>query len=120
MLGNPGSNQLELFWDVVDGLDQTLDAKIAIVQEGIQRYNRAQREDAGGDTNMDAPDTKDFAVDTKTTEEQFRSVLKNCTTPAVTAMSEDDLHLVFCAVNMCLSNVYRPIYLPDDSSTTLQ
>lgn len=28
MLGNPGSNPLEMFWDVVDELDQALDIKI--------------------------------------------------------------------------------------------
>ncbi|KAE9399919.1 hypothetical protein BT96DRAFT_957117 [Gymnopus androsaceus JB14] len=35
MLGNPGSNQLELFWDVVDALDQKLDAKIAVVTNAL-------------------------------------------------------------------------------------
>jgi pre-mRNA-processing factor 40 len=28
MLGNPGSNPLELFWDVVDMFDQQLDTMI--------------------------------------------------------------------------------------------
>jgi pre-mRNA-processing factor 40 len=37
MLGNPGSNPLELFWDVVDGLDQKLDAKIAVVEDALKR-----------------------------------------------------------------------------------
>lgn len=34
MLGNPGSNPLELFWDVVDKLDQALDVKVSVV-EGV-------------------------------------------------------------------------------------
>ncbi|KIJ20730.1 hypothetical protein PAXINDRAFT_57698, partial [Paxillus involutus ATCC 200175] len=37
LLGKPGSNPLELFWDVADQLDQKLDAKIAIVEESIRR-----------------------------------------------------------------------------------
>jgi pre-mRNA-processing factor 40 len=32
MLGNPGSNPLEMFWDIVDELDQVLDQKIDRVE----------------------------------------------------------------------------------------
>ena len=39
MLENPGSNPLELFWDAVDALDQKLDAKIAVVEDVIKRFN---------------------------------------------------------------------------------
>ncbi|EIW79152.1 hypothetical protein CONPUDRAFT_107252 [Coniophora puteana RWD-64-598 SS2] len=39
LLGKPGSNPLELFWDVVDGLDQRLDEKIATAEKAIQAYN---------------------------------------------------------------------------------
>jgi pre-mRNA-processing factor 40 len=35
-LGNPGSNPLELFWDVVDELDQALDASIEIVEKAFK------------------------------------------------------------------------------------
>ncbi|KAG8220839.1 hypothetical protein J3R82DRAFT_2333, partial [Butyriboletus roseoflavus] len=37
LLGKPGSNPLELFWDIVDQLDQRLDAKIATAEECIRR-----------------------------------------------------------------------------------
>ncbi|KAI6114778.1 hypothetical protein EDD16DRAFT_1693491 [Pisolithus croceorrhizus] len=37
LLGKPGSNPLELFWDVVDKLDQQLDTKIAITEESIRK-----------------------------------------------------------------------------------
>jgi pre-mRNA-processing factor 40 len=37
LLGKPGSNPLELFWDLVDQLDQKLDAKIAAAEECIRR-----------------------------------------------------------------------------------
>ncbi|KAI9461420.1 hypothetical protein HD554DRAFT_1504176 [Boletus coccyginus] len=48
LLGKPGSNPLELFWDVVDQLDQRLDAKIAAAEECIRRVEvpNASPEDA--------------------------------------------------------------------------
>lgn len=36
LLGNPGSNPLELFWDVVDGLDQKLDEKVELVDNALK------------------------------------------------------------------------------------
>ncbi|KZS98672.1 hypothetical protein SISNIDRAFT_546577 [Sistotremastrum niveocremeum HHB9708] len=55
MLGNPGSNPLELFWDEVDKLDQVLDAKVARVLAKLKEKN--------------------FSVTESTTEEELRSVL---------------------------------------------
>ena len=40
MLGNPGSNPLELFWDVVDDLDQKL------VFSGGEGYRKGRRRSA--------------------------------------------------------------------------
>lgn len=37
LLGKPGSNPLEFFWDIVDQLDQKLDAKVATAEECIRR-----------------------------------------------------------------------------------
>ena len=37
LLGKPGSNPLELFWDLVDQIDQRLDAKITAAEECIRR-----------------------------------------------------------------------------------
>lgn len=37
MLGTPGSNPLELFWDMVDELDQALDERVAIVESAFKR-----------------------------------------------------------------------------------
>ena len=39
MLRNTGSNLLELFWDLVDAMDQNVDAKIAVIEEAILRHN---------------------------------------------------------------------------------
>jgi pre-mRNA-processing factor 40 len=37
VLGSPGSNPLELFWDVVDDLDQALDERVGIVEDALKR-----------------------------------------------------------------------------------
>ncbi|KDQ19637.1 hypothetical protein BOTBODRAFT_126520 [Botryobasidium botryosum FD-172 SS1] len=36
LLGNPGSNPLELFWDVIDKLDQELERRVAVVESVLQ------------------------------------------------------------------------------------
>ncbi len=92
MLGNPGSNQLELFWDVVDGLDQKLDAKIDVVTEAFKGY---RAEGVEGDT--EAPG---FAVGPETTEEQYQNVLKVVSNANVEALTSKDIHNIYAAVSM--------------------
>ncbi|KAJ7637625.1 pre-mRNA-processing protein prp40 [Mycena polygramma] len=114
MLGNPGSNPMELFWDVVDALDQKLEKKIAVVEEAIGRYNAARvKQVAGGETDGDvkmadgeqeastadqekAKDTG-FVVDPETAEEEFIAVVKAGSEGdiAVEALGTEDLQLVF-------------------------
>lgn len=103
MLGNPGSNPLELFWDTVDALDQKLDAKIAVVEDAIRKYNEvtAKKED-GTEENADAMkvDVKTFDVGPETTEAVFLSIVKpNLASTSKTTLSDDDLHLVFETVS---------------------
>ncbi|KAJ7352624.1 hypothetical protein DFH08DRAFT_859441 [Mycena albidolilacea] len=115
MLGNPGSNPLELFWDVLDGLDQKLEKKIAVVQDAIGRYNATRAKQAGGDTNVDVKMTdgepeaaeasqekekeKDagFVVDPETAEEEFLAVVKAGSEGdiAVESLNTEDLTLVW-------------------------
>lgn len=96
MLGNPGSNQLELFWDVVDTLDQKLDAKIAVVENAIKTYNGRQRD---GDVDMDASQpSQEFAVGSETTEEEFIAILKQVGDNAVEELGAENLHIVFVTV----------------------
>ena len=38
MLGNPGSNPLELFWDRVDELDRVLDKKMEVTDAALKRH----------------------------------------------------------------------------------
>lgn len=104
MLGNPGSNPLELFWDVVDTFDQQLDKKIIIVEEAIKRHNdkRLQR-DGDKDNEEDMMDGNEanhpqaFSVMPQTTWQSFISVV----IPELTSkkeLTEEDLRLVYKTV----------------------
>ncbi|KAJ7227056.1 hypothetical protein GGX14DRAFT_417967 [Mycena pura] len=123
MLGNPGSNPLELFWDAVDALDQNLDKKIAVVEGAIKRYNATRAKQHEGQLDEDVKMTDGavetineektaagqekeekekeefpgFAVEPETAEVEFISVVKAGSEgdPAFEALSTDDLHLVF-------------------------
>lgn len=57
MLGTPGSNPLELFWDVVDDLDQALDERVAIIENVFRRQQ--------------------FSFSVNTAEEEFMKVLED-------------------------------------------
>ncbi|KAJ7576904.1 hypothetical protein C8J56DRAFT_1114320, partial [Mycena floridula] len=83
MLGNPGSNQLELFWDAVDALDQKLDVKLAVVQDAIKKYN----------------DSKGHSASTEG-DESFLSVLKESGSSDVEKFSKDELHIIYITVTL--------------------
>lgn len=106
MLGNPGSNPLELFWDAVDVLDQQLDARIAVVEGAIRRHNLnvpdAPSVTGQGDADVEMKDgEKDqgFSVGPDTSEEEFRSIMAANADDAVKALSDQDLHVVFKSVS---------------------
>ncbi|CCL99684.1 uncharacterized protein FIBRA_01705 [Fibroporia radiculosa] len=99
MLGNPGSNPLELFWDVVDGLDQKLDAKIAIVEGAIKRHNKqleiqAQQGD-GSKKDGDENNVKLFKITSDTTETEFISIVKPNDDEEMRKLSSEDLKGIF-------------------------
>ena len=101
MLGNPGSNPIELFWDVVDALDQKLDAKIAIVQDAIKRHNKAiedkMKED--GDAAHGAPaEPKPFEIGPETTEEEFLKIVKADSDESIKTLSDEDLREIYHSV----------------------
>jgi pre-mRNA-processing factor 40 len=85
MLGNPGSNQLELFWDVVDGLDQKLDEKIALVNDVIQ---------------ANSPEGQVFIVVPETSEDDFFSTVKGYKDTRLEPFTNDELRQVFSTVNL--------------------
>ncbi|KAF7327836.1 hypothetical protein MKEN_00363400 [Mycena kentingensis (nom. inval.)] len=107
MLGNPGSNPLELFWDTVDAMDQALEKKSDVVNAAIKRYNAAQvkqSEDvemADGDAEKtEQKENSGFAVEAETKEEDFLAVVKSGSEAdaALEALSPEDLHVVFVAL----------------------
>ncbi|KDR80614.1 hypothetical protein GALMADRAFT_222210 [Galerina marginata CBS 339.88] len=95
MLGNPGSNPLELFWDAVDALDQQLDGKVTVVEDAIKRHNakHADRKDKSDD-KMDVVEVT-FAVTSETSWEQFSTIVNGEADASVKALSDDELRLVF-------------------------
>ncbi|KAF5383593.1 hypothetical protein D9615_003571 [Tricholomella constricta] len=95
MLGNPGSNPLELFWDVVDILDQELDRKIALVEAAIERYNAKESEVKVEDKEKDVG----FAVSPETTEEEFRNVVKEHADEGVNALTKEDLNEIYTTLH---------------------
>ncbi|KAG6865134.1 hypothetical protein C0991_004871 [Blastosporella zonata] len=95
MLGNPGSNPLELFWDVVDVLDQELDRKIAVVEAAFERHNAKEAQVKAEDG---APETG-FAVGPKTTDQEFLSAVRANADEAVNALSEKDLVEIFVTLH---------------------
>lgn len=102
VLGNPGSNPLEMFWDAVDIMDQKLDAKLVVVDVAIENYERSKVPDKDGDVPMEdgaAPPNPRFSVEVDTTHEQFTSYLKGIQDEKLDALSAKDLAEIFRAVS---------------------
>jgi len=102
MLGNPGSNPLELFWDVIDAFDQKLDKKIAIVEDAIMKYNerhskQTEYEDSQGDDKMNGG-RRSFSIVPNTTWQAFSGVVDSELDAASSSMTEDDLRMVYKTV----------------------
>jgi pre-mRNA-processing factor 40 len=93
MLGNPGSNPLEMFWDVVDTLDQKLDAKIDVVNEAILVHNTRIRNECEGAVSSDGNQV--FSVSPETNEGDFMALVKEELRTLDKVMSDEDLCLVF-------------------------
>lgn len=111
MLGNPGSNPLELFWDAVDALDQKLDAKIVVVEDAIKRFNAkhhpAEAKEEPSDDKMDVDETL-FTVTSGTTWDEFADVIRE-DGAAVKALSQEDHQLVFKTVKIFVNIDYSPL-----------
>lgn len=102
LLGNPGSNPLELFWDIVDSYDQKLDAKVAVVEREFKAYNErhANGMDIEPNGSGDGQESEPFVFDHETTEERFHSVLADARDSAIRGLSEDDLKEIFDYVRL--------------------
>lgn len=97
MLGNPGSNPLELFWDVVDGLDQKLDTKIAVVEHAIRKNRLGSKESDGEDDSMNIED-KQPVIGPESTWDDFVALIKKDQDAAVKKLSDDNLTEIFDTV----------------------
>ena len=105
MLGNPGSNPIELFWDIVDGMDQQLDAKIAAVEDVFKKANVTESEKTksspDADSKMaDAQAPNSPFVTAETTWDDFMTVINAHADSNVKSLSEDDLKNVFKTVSL--------------------
>ena len=105
LLGNPGSNPLELFWDVVDGLDQKLDAKVAVVEEAIRKYNATGTESKDAEEKAAENRKPAFVFTSETTEGQLRDILASHGDEKAKSISDDDFAEVYIHVsdNLLLS-----------------
>ncbi|PCH44274.1 hypothetical protein WOLCODRAFT_138911 [Wolfiporia cocos MD-104 SS10] len=100
ILGNPGSNPLELFWDVVDGLDQQLDAKIATAEAAIKRHNRQLEVKTDEHVKVEGQegkvsDVKLFKVGPETTLDAFLSVLAANEDDTVRKLTDGDVKEIY-------------------------
>ena len=111
MLGNPGSNPLELFWDAVDVLDQQLDGKIAILEAAIARHrpNKPVEHDGNAQTEgKEEEQAKGFVVGPETTEEEFKNIVNANADDAVHALSSGDMRTVYRTVS-CFRSEFVPV-----------
>jgi len=104
MLGRPGSNPIELFWDVVDDLDQKLDAKIATVDAAIKRYNSKRSSDAEGSSQP-------WSVRPETTEVEFLKVIQENGDEESASLSTDDLKQIFTTVFLFSTRSTYPLLI---------
>ncbi|TRM60774.1 hypothetical protein BD626DRAFT_549493 [Schizophyllum amplum] len=108
MLGNPGSNPLELFWDKVDELDQVLDKKMEVTDAALKRRAVAsaqgEREaEKGEDVQKEQEDVKmeDAAeadkrpeIKPETTEGEFLDLVKD-DSEVKEKLSDEDLQEIY-------------------------
>lgn len=97
LLGKPGSNPLELFWDIVDQLDQKLDAKIATAEECIRRV------EVPNESPEDA--AKVLVVTAQSTLEEFVERVRR-DPESGRKLNEEDLQEVFRCVSFFASTYF--------------
>lgn len=90
LLGKPGSNPLELFWDVVDGLDQLFDVKLAMVEDAFKKASKAEE------------DGSVFAVKHDTSMEEFLRLISAAqkSHEDLQNLSIEELHEVYSFVSL--------------------
>jgi len=99
ILGSPGSGPLELFWDIVDAMDQRLEGKIEIVEGAVKRYN--EKHQPGGGMDVDGGAVS-FKVGIETTAKEFLDVIKADEDERVRTLADEELSDIFRAVSSSL------------------
>ena len=101
ILGSPGSNPLELFWDLVDTLDQRLDEKMAVVEEVLKKVKNLARASTPeqGEEPMSVSE-EGYVVKPETTREEFMTIVEENANDAVRAMPKEDIELIFKTVRV--------------------
>lgn len=107
MLGQPGSNQLELFWDIVDDLDIKLDRKIGVVQEMLSS-NAPPATSKSEDVEMTTEETKLTEVKPETTREEFMAAVQ------ASEFTEEELKEIFDTVCYSSLSFFRFMLIPFD------
>ena len=124
MLGNPGSNPLELFWDIVDSYDQQLDIKVALAEDAIREYNhknypngsslhdeddKEKYKDKDGDYDMDGDKEKEkkpaeagFVFGPDTAQKEFIEIVRESEDKEVQRLTSQDLKDIFEYVSLLL------------------
>ena len=100
MLGNPGSNPLELFWDVVDSLDQKLEAKVTVAEAAIKRHNEEKASEESGDKS----EIKPFKFTPDTTKAELMSIIKD--DEGIKTLDDDDIEIIYRTVCYLLPVTY--------------
>lgn len=98
MLGVPGSNPLELFWDAVDELDQRLDAKMQVAEAAVRAHNARRSGEE---------DVKEFVVRSETSIEDFVAVVKE--DPEAKRLTDKDLREIFYTASILTFSDYARI-----------
>ena len=104
--GNPGSNPLELIWDVIDSLDQKLDAKVSIAEESFRRSCEKCRKQSGSGSNgvvagaQGGKGTPALAFTADTTEQEMRDVLSEDSDNAARKLKDGDIKAIYDLVRV--------------------
>jgi pre-mRNA-processing factor 40 len=116
LLGQPGSNPLELFWDVVDGLDQRLDAKIAVVAAAIQAHDDAAKARGEVRTAEEGEEPRGFVVGPESRLDELLAVVSG--DQGVKEMDPKDVEEVFYAVRIRATWLQRGLTVVHSSAKT--
>jgi pre-mRNA-processing factor 40 len=99
MLGNPGSNPIELFWDVVDHLDQLIDEKITTIDSAVRRYQALLTDEKAEDDKVMDVDEQPL-VNPSTTLDDYLALVKATGNEDVKKLTDDEISEIYYVVSV--------------------